>query len=134
MAAAVLTKELQVWLRRPATFGLYTLLVLATGGMVVLGTATVLSQGVGPVPALFSTGVVHTSGLTSGLSAYRALWLFLLGALCLLLASSLVAPAIASAAVQGEREAGTFDLLLSSGMSPLALVFGKLGGAMVFVL
>ncbi|SRR5579884_500158 len=131
---AVLTKELQVWLRRPATFGLYTLLVLTTGGVVVLGTATVLAQGVGPVPALFSTGATATSGLTALVSSYRAMWLFLVGAICLLLASSLVAPAVASAAIQGEREAGTFDLLLASGMSPSAVALGKLFGATVFVL
>jgi ABC-type transport system involved in multi-copper enzyme maturation permease subunit len=134
MIVSVLKKELQVWLRRPATFGLYTLMVLATGGIVVLGTATVLSQGVGPVPALFSTGVTSTSGVNALLTAYRALWLFLVGALCLLLAASMVAPAIASAAFQGEREAGTYDLLLATGVSPLALVLGKLGGAAAFVL
>jgi ABC-type transport system involved in multi-copper enzyme maturation permease subunit len=134
MVIAVLKKELQVWLRRPATFGLYTLMVLATGGIVVLGTATVLSQGVGPVPALFSTGVTNTSGVNALLTAYRALWLFLVGALCLLLAASMVAPAIASASFQGEREAGTYELLLSTGVSPLALVLGKLGGAVAFVL
>ena len=134
MAAAVLAKELQVWLRRPATFGLYTLLVLATGGMVVLGAATVLSQGVGPVPALFSTGQATTSGLGAALAAYRAVSLFLVGALCLLLASSMVAPAIASASIQGEREAGTLDLLLASGMRPTSLVLGKLAGSVVFII
>jgi hypothetical protein len=45
-----------------------------------------------------------------------------------------VAPAVAATSISGEREEGTFDLLLSTGLASRSIVFGKLVASIAFVL
>ena len=45
-----------------------------------------------------------------------------------------MAPAVAATSISGEREEGTFDLLLSTGLAGRSIVFGKLVASVAFVL
>ena len=55
-------------------------------------------------------------------------------AFCLMASVAVVAPAVAATSISGEREEGTFDLLLSTGLASRSIVFGKLVASVAFVL
>jgi len=77
------------------------------------------------------TGAVSLTGLVG---AYRGVFLFFAMAFCLLASVAVVAPAVAATSISGEREEGTFDLLLSTGLAGRSIVFGKLVASIAFVL
>ena len=133
--SAIVTKELQSRLQGRLTYVVLTLMVVTFTGL-VLGSfwAVVLSVPT-VVPVIGSsapgTGSVSLSGLVG---AYRGVFLFFAMAFCLMASVAVVAPAVAATSVSGEREEGTFDLLLSTGLASRSIVFGKLVASVAFVL
>ena len=133
--SALVTKELQSRLQGRLSYVVLTLMVVTFTGL-VLGSfwAVVLSvPTVVPVIGSSAPGAGSVS-LTSLVGAYRGVFLFFAMAFCLLASVAVVAPAVAATSISGEREEGTFDLLLSTGLASRSIVFGKLVAAVAFVL
>src|SRR5215471_13266234 len=91
----------------------------------------ILAPDANAAPALFSS---QTTTSTNILVANRAIFLFGAVGLCVILASAVVAPAVAASAFASERERGTLDLLLLQGPGPARIVLGKVLAALVFSL
>lgn len=133
--SALVSKELSSRLQGRLSYVVLTLMVVTFTGL-VLGSfwAVVLSvPTVVPVIGSSAPGAGSIS-LTSLVGAYRGVFLFFAMAFCLMASVAIVAPAVAATSISGEREEGTFDLLLSTGLASRSIVFGKLVGAVVFVL
>jgi ABC-type transport system involved in multi-copper enzyme maturation permease subunit len=106
----------------------FTGLVLAAFWLVVVNVPTI-------VPVIGSSVGSNTSvTIQSVVASNRGVFLFYSLAICLLAAVFAVAPAVAGSALSSERENQTFDLLITSGLPPRAIVSGKLVAALVFVL
>src|SRR6185369_17725729 len=91
----------------------------------------ILAPDANAAPALFSTTSTTSSNI---LVANRAIFLFGAVGLCVILASAVVAPAVAASAFSAERQRGTLDLLLLQGPGPVRIVLGKVLAALVFSL
>ncbi|MFN8524026.1 MAG: hypothetical protein U0821_13090 [Chloroflexota bacterium] len=132
--AAVMSTELQSRLQGKLTYAVLTMAVVLFIGLVQASFWLLITSVPTIVPSI---GQSVASGTTTTMSqlvtGYRGVFLFFAMATCLMSAIATVAPAVASSAVSGEREAGTFDLLLSSGLLPRSIVLGKLAAAVVFV-
>ncbi len=129
---ALIVKEFQTWLRGRMTFAAFTALVVATSVLVFLLGLLVLAPDANAAPTLFSTaGTTATGNL---LVTNRALFLFGVVGVCVLLSAAVVAPAVAASAFAGERERGTLDLLLLHGPGAGRVVLGKLLAALAFSL
>ena len=125
--SAIVTKELASRLQGRLSYVVLTLMVVTFTGL-VLGSfwAVVLSvPTVVPVIGSSSPGTGSIS-LSSLVGAYRGVFLFFAMAFCLMASVAVVAPAVAATSISGEREEGTFDLLLSTGLASRSIVFGKL--------
>jgi ABC-type transport system involved in multi-copper enzyme maturation permease subunit len=135
MWTAVVGKELASRLQGRLTYVILTLMVIAFTGL-VLGSFWLMVASVPTlVPVIGSSVASATSVSLPGLvGSYRGVFLFFAMAFCLMTALAVVAPAVASTAVSGEREEETFDLLLATGLRPRSIVFGKLAAAVGFVL
>ncbi len=135
MWTAVVGKELASRLQGRLTYVILTLMVVAFTALVLGSFWLVVASIPTLVPVIGSSVASATSTSFSGLvSSYRGVFLFYAMAFCLMSALAVVAPAVASTAVSGEREEGTFDLLLSSGLAPRSIIFGKLAASVGFVL
>lgn len=130
---ALVVKEYRTWLRSKLGFVVLTVVVFvlvatSMAGMWAIATGTSLM-----VPAIGSS-TPPTTTLPGLIARNRATVLFFSVAIGALLTVSLVAPAVAASAIQSEKERGTMDLLLSTGLSPLSIVLGKTLTALSFVL
>jgi ABC-type transport system involved in multi-copper enzyme maturation permease subunit len=106
----------------------FTGLVLAAFWLIVVNVPTI-------VPVIGSSVGSNTSiTVQSVVASNRGVFLFYSLAICLLAAVFAVAPAVAGSALSSERENLTFDLLITSGLPPRAIVSGKLIAALFFVL
>lgn len=131
LIGALVVKEFQTWLRGRMTFAAFTLLVLCIAMFVFALGMLILAPDANAAPALFSNSSTTSS---NPLIANRALFLFGAVGICILLASAVVAPAIAASAFAGERERGTLDLLLLQGPGAGRIVLGKVLAALIFSL
>ncbi|MBA2448707.1 MAG: ABC transporter permease subunit [Chloroflexi bacterium] len=135
MWGAVLAKELASRLQGRLTYVILTLMVIVFTGLVLGSFWLVITSVTTNLPVIGSSVASSTAVSLPGLAgSYRGVFLFFAMALCLMAALSVVAPAVASTAMSGEREEGTFDLLIATGMRPRSIVFGKLVAAVGFVL
>ncbi|MCC6174382.1 MAG: ABC transporter permease subunit [Chloroflexi bacterium] len=132
---AIVMKDLASRLQGRLSYVILTLMVVAFTGL-VLGSFWVVIVSVPTIVPVI--GSSSTSGsamtLTGLIGAYRGVFLFFAMAFCLLAAIGVIAPAVAASSVSGEREESTFDLLLSTGLAPFSIVFGKLAASATFVL
>jgi ABC-type transport system involved in multi-copper enzyme maturation permease subunit len=131
LIGALVVKEFQTWLRGRLTFATFTLLVLFVALLVFLLGTLILAPDANAAPALFSTTSTTSTNL---LVANRAIFLFGAVGLCVILASAVVAPAVAASAFAAEREHATLDLLLLQGPGPARIVLGKVLAALIFSL
>lgn len=129
LLGAIVVKEFQTWLRGRLTFAAFAALVLGTSVLVFLLSLLILAPDANAAPALFSTTSTTSANL---LVSNRPLFLFGAVAVCLVIASAAVAPAVAASAFAGERERGTLDLLLMQGPGALRIVVGKVLAALLF--
>ncbi len=136
MLRAVIGKELTSRLQGRLAFVILTLLVAAFTGLVIAGFWMIVLNVPTLIPAIgTSTGAGAPSvTIQSLVASSRGVFLFVTLSICSAAAVLAVAPAVASSALSSEREAGTHDLLLGTGMPASALIFGKLVGAVAFVL
>lgn len=135
MWMAVVGKELQSRLQGRITYVILTLMVVVFTGLIQASFWLLITNVPTLIPAIGQSVATGTStSMTQLISGYRGVFLFFAMALCLMSALAVVAPAVASTAISGEHEEGTFDLLLSSGLAPRSIVFGKLAAAVGFVL
>ena len=135
MWTAVVAKEFASRLQGRLTYVILTLMVISFTGLVLGSFGLMVASVPTLVPVIGSSAASSTTTSVPQLvSAYRGVFLFFAMAFCLMAALAVVAPAVASTAVSGEREESTFDLLLSSGLHPRSIVFGKLAAAVGFVL
>lgn len=135
MWTAMVAKEFASRLQGRLTYVILTLMVLLFTGLVV-GSFWLIVAGVPTlVPVIGSSAAAASTPSLPGLvGSYRGVFLFFAMAFCLMMALAVVAPAVASTAVSGEREEATFDVLLASGLAPRAIAFGKLAASVGFVL
>ncbi|MCC7105274.1 MAG: ABC transporter permease subunit [Chloroflexi bacterium] len=136
MWTAILNKELTSRLRGRLAYVLLTLMAAASTGLVLAGFWLVVLNVPTLVPSIGSAVGTGTASATiqTLVGSARGTFLFLALAICMVAAVLAVAPAIASSAVTSEREAGTYDLLLGTGIPAGSLVFGKLIAAVAFAL
>ncbi len=131
---SIVAKELTSRLQGRLSYVVLTLMAVAFTGLVLGSFWTIVTSVPTLVPPIGSSatggGSITLTGLVAG---YRGVFLFFAMAFCLMVALAVVAPAVASTAVSGEREEATFDLLLSSGLRPGSIVFGKLAATVGFV-
>jgi ABC-type transport system involved in multi-copper enzyme maturation permease subunit len=135
MWRAVVGKDLTSRLQGRLSYVVLTLMVIAFTGL-VLGSFWVMVASVPTLMPVIGSSVASSAStsLPGLMGSYRGVFLFMAMAFCLMMALAVVAPAVASTAVTGEREEGTFDLLLSTGLHPGSIVFGKLVASVGFVL
>lgn len=132
---AIVGKELASRLQGRLSYVILTLMVVTFTGLVLGSFWAVVVNVPTIVPVIGSSAPGGGSvTLSSLVGAYRGVFLFFAMAFCLLAALAVVAPAVAASAISGEREEGTFDLLLSTGLAPRSIVFGKLASSVAFVL
>jgi ABC-type transport system involved in multi-copper enzyme maturation permease subunit len=135
MWSSIVGKEFASRLQGRLAYVVLTLMVVAFTGLVLGGFWLIVANVPTLVPVIGSSvasgSAVSWGGLVSG---YRGVFLFFAMAWCLMMALAVVAPAVASTAISGEREEGTFDLLLSAGTRPGSIVVGKLVATVGFVL
>jgi len=132
---SIVSKELTSRLQGRLTYVILTLMVVAFTGLVLGSFWAIVASVPTIVPVIGSSAAGGGSISLSGLvGAYRGVFLFFAMAFCLMAAIGVVAPAVASTSICGEREEGTFDLLLSTGLAPRSIVWGKLAASIVFVL
>lgn len=133
--SAIVSKDLTSRLQGRLSYVVLTLMVVTFTGLVLGSFWAIVASVPTIVPVIGSSaaggGSIQLSGLVG---AYRGVFLFFAMAFCLLAAIGVVAPAVASSAISGEREESTFDLLMSTGLAPLSIVWGKLAASVVFVL
>ena len=135
MWTAVVGKEFAARLQGRLTYVILTLMVVAFTGL-VLGSFWLIVMSVPTLVPVIGSSAATSATPTWGalVSSYRGVFLFFAMAFCLLSALAVVAPAVAGTAVSGEREEGTFDLLLSTGLPPRSIVVGKVVASVGFVL
>jgi ABC-2 type transport system permease protein len=132
---SIVSKELTSRLQGRLTYVILTLMVVAFTGLVLGSFWAIVASVPTIVPVIGSSAAGGGSVSLSGLvGAYRGVFLFFAMAFCLMAAIGVVAPAVAASSISGEREEGTFDLLLSTGLASRSIVWGKLAAAVVFVL
>jgi ABC-2 type transport system permease protein len=114
----VLIKELRGRMRGARAFVLLTIYLLILSGVTLLFYAAIAD--------------VSTSDLNAGRQIGRVL--FLLIAAVALVEVCLITPALTAGSISGEKERQTYDLLVSSLLSPWQIAWGKLGSALSFAL
>src|SRR5436305_15247092 len=123
---SIVAKELASRLQGRLSYVVLTLMVVTFTGLVLGSFWAVVVSVPTVVPVIGSsapgTGAVSMSSLVG---AYRGVFLFFAMACCLMAAVAVVAPAVAATSISGERAEGTFDWLLSAGLAPGSIVFGK---------
>ena len=122
--ATIMTKELRSRMRGRRAFVVLTvylsiLALLTYAVYLVVSPSAQGNMGVG-------LGQANASALT-GQAIFAALSFFQLILVCF------IAPAVTAGQVSLEREKQTLDLLVSTPMRPAAIVLGKLGAALAFV-
>ncbi len=114
----VVVKELRSRMRGHRAFAVLTLYLLALGGVAVLVYLAYLSGSSSP-------------GSTQGYTVGKGLFAAVLGVQIILVA--FIGPAFTAAAISGERERQTFDILKTTLLSPHDLVLGKLVSALSYI-
>lgn len=130
---ALMVKEYRTWLRSRMSFLVLTAVVFVLSG-VTLVAIWGLAAGAGIVVPPIGSSSPPSATLPGLIARNRAVLLFLSVAWCSLLTLGVVAPAVAASAIGTERERQTLDVLVSTGLSPLAIVLGKAATAVSFVL
>ncbi|MDP8922312.1 MAG: ABC transporter permease [Chloroflexota bacterium] len=132
---SIVAKELTSRFQGRLSYVVLTLMAIAFTGLVLASFWMIVASVPTLVPVIGSSatggGSIALTGLVAG---YRGVFLFFAMAFCLTAAIGVIAPAVASAAISGEREESTIDLLLSTGLAPRSIVVGKLAASIVFVL
>ncbi len=135
MWGAVVGKELASRLQGRLTYVVLTLMVVTSTGLVLGSFWLIVTSVPTLVPVIGSSAATSSTPTFAALiSGYRGVFLFFVMAFCLLSALAVVAPAVASTALTGEREEGTFDSLLATGLPARSIVVGKLVASVGFVL
>ena len=114
----VLIKELRGRMRGARAFVLLTIYLLILSGVTLLFYAAIAD--------------VSASDLNAGRQIGKGL--FLLIATVSLIEVCLITPALTAGGIAGEKERQTYDLLVSSLLSPWQIAWGKLGAALSFAL
>ena len=114
----VLIKELRGRMRGARAFVLLTIYLLILSGVTLLFYAAIAD--------------VSASDLNAGRQIGKGL--FLLIATVALIEVCLITPALTAGGIAGEKERQTYDLLVSSLLSPWQIAWGKLGAALSFAL
>jgi ABC-2 type transport system permease protein len=114
----VLIKELRGRMRGARAFVLLTIYLLILSGVTLLFYAAIAD--------------VSASNLNAGRQIGKGL--FLLIATVALIEVCLITPALTAGSIAGEKERQTYDLLVSSLLSPWQIAWGKLGSALSFAL
>jgi len=114
----ILVKELRSRMRGSRAFIFLTVYLFVLGGVTLLLYAALAG----------SVGTDLNAGRQIGRS------LFLVIATVALIEVCLITPALTSGAIAGERERQTYDLLISSLLSPWQIVWGKLASALAFAM
>jgi ABC-type transport system involved in multi-copper enzyme maturation permease subunit len=114
----VLIKELRGRMRGGRAFVLITIYLLVLSGVTLLFYAALAD--------------VSASDLNAGRQIGKGL--FLLIATVSLIEVCLITPALTAGGIAGEKERQTYDLLVSSLLSPWQIAWGKLGAALSFAL
>src|SRR6266545_65091 len=112
----VLIKELRGRMRGARAFVLLTIYLLILSGVTLLFYAAIAD--------------VSASDLNAGRQIGKGL--FLLIATVALIEVCLITPALTAGGIAGEKERQTYDLLVSSLLSPWQIAWGKLGAALSF--
>jgi ABC-2 type transport system permease protein len=133
--SAIVAKELASRLQGRLSYVVLTLMVVTFTGL-VLGSFWAVVLSVPTVVPVIGSSAPGTGSVSLGslVGAYRGVFLFFAMAFCLMASVAVVAPAVAATSLSGEREEGTFDLLLSTGLASRSIVFGKLVASITFVL
>jgi ABC-2 type transport system permease protein len=114
----VLIKELRGRMRGARAFVLLTIYLLILSGVTLLFYAAIAD--------------ISASDLNAGRQIGKGL--FLLIATVALIEVCLITPALTAGGIAGEKERQTYDLLVSSLLSPWQIAWGKLGSALSFAL
>jgi ABC-2 type transport system permease protein len=114
----VLIKELRGRMRGARAFVLLTIYLMILSGVTLLFYAAIAD--------------VSASDLNAGRQIGKGL--FLLIAVVALIEVCLITPALTAGGIAGEKERQTYDLLISSLLSPWQIAWGKLGAALSFAL
>lgn len=134
MLATLVAKEWRTWLRSRAPFAGLTLLSLAFAALTLLALWPVVASLTVRVPSIGSAGPSSGSTLGGLLAAQRGLFIFTGLGLAVLAAAAVVAPAVGSTAVTGERRAETWEAIVLTGVGTGRLLLGKLLAASGLVL
>lgn len=136
MWTAVVANEFTSRLQGRLSYVVLTILTATSTGLVLAGFWLVVLSVPTLIPSIGATTGSGTPALTiqSLVASARGTFLFIALAMCMISAVLAVAPAVAGSAVSSEREAGTFNLLLGTGIASHSLVWGKLIAAALFVL
>ena len=114
----VLVKELRGRMRGARAFVLLTIYLIILGGVSLLFYAAIAD--------------VSSGALDSGRTIGKGL--FLLISAVALIEVCFISPTLTSGSIAGEKERQSYDLLVSSLLSPWQIVWGKLGAALSFAL
>ena len=130
----VLTRELLVSFRRGTPHALITANALVLAALAAAVAAVSASVSPWVAPSIGATSSPTPTNLISTLVGWRGPGLFLLLSAWLALLSAFVAPAAGARTVTAERTDATLELLVGSGVKPIALAVGKWLGACAQVL
>jgi ABC-2 type transport system permease protein len=131
----VLVQEMRVRMRGGAAYLLLSAVILVFGGF-TLATFWAITNVVRPVAA---TGIPIAGATTQAppidrlLVAQRGVIFFLLMSLWAIVLTALIVPGATSGAIARERETHTLPLIMSTPISPLSVVLGKLVAAASYI-
>jgi|GEM_PF-2973174 ABC-type transport system involved in multi-copper enzyme maturation permease subunit len=139
MVNPVLVQDMRVRMRGGAAYLLLTSVILAFGGF-TLATFWAITNLVKPVsvtvvvPGAPTTGASSPPPLDRLLISQRGPVFFLLMALWAIVLIALIVPGATSGSIAREREMRTLPLIMSTPISPLAVIVGKLLSSASYVL
>jgi ABC-type transport system involved in multi-copper enzyme maturation permease subunit len=132
----VLVQEMRVRMRGGVAYLLLTATILVFGGF-TLATFWTITNVVRPVAAAavpVAGGATNATPIDRLLVAQRGVIFFLVMALWAIVLTALIVPGTTSGTIARERETRSLPLLMSTPLSPLAVVTGKLLAAASYVL
>jgi ABC-2 type transport system permease protein len=131
----VLVQEMRVRMRGGVAYLLLTVTILVFGGF-TLATFWTITNVVRPVAAAAApvAGAANPAPIDRILVAQRGVIFFLVMSLWAIVLTALIVPGTTSGSIARERETRSLPLLLSTPLSPLAVVAGKLLAAASYIL
>lgn len=114
----VLMKELRGRMRGNRTLFLLTLYLLFTGAITLL------------VYLAFASSASRGVGIEEGGTIGKAIFLTVI--ITTLIQVCFITPSLTAGSIAGERERQSYDLLITTLLSPTQIIFGKLGAALAF--